>query len=256
MALDKDKVKAVFRELRACFKGHFKSANKGYLPGIESMPSALQPVLKPGVQHWRIVPDEKHRAERNEKMLEALPILVENRSEASKSRLSILRYGHFVLDQNWLTGNCGEMAAAACYLVMLRGAGTPWHVNVASPGDHMFCIVTDGMAPTRRMIFDFPSEPAEAWVIDAWANICCRVQDYDDVFAMQMQAWSVKGKCILVAKEDQETTIMVDPGDNSYLERFSFSGLSYVLVKGVLPKTLPRALRERKDAPAPGAAVK
>lgn len=256
MPVHEVKVKEVFRELRAYFKGQSKSSNKRYSPQIQSLPGAVQPELKRGVKHWRIVPDAAHRsmrAERSEKVEIMLNELRDRYMGADK-----LTIGYHVLDQADRIGNCSEMSAAACYLVVLRQAGTAWFVETDDPYDHAFCIVSSSDWTEKRTFLDLASDRSDAWVLDGWSNVCCPVRRYRNTLIVQLQKWSGQGKLIQFFDPETEKADFVDPASRSYLLNFHDSvELDYEKIdeKKARPPQLPLAIRERKEG-IPASAVK
>ena len=242
MPIDALKVLAVHAEVRSYFKGQPKSRNKGYHPlplAANSKPDAKKAVgFKPA--HWKIVPGPAQRIQRQldaeftDQHLDHLRLKLASQDLA--------QCGFTVLDQPMLIGNCSEMSMAAAYLVVLRKAGTAWVVTIDDPGDHMFCLVTNGQKPTTFCVNEFAMDFSGAWIIDPWANVCCEIREYGNEFIKQMASWKHQGKFVYNFIYQK-----VDPTSQQYLNDFLVGELEYALVTKVLPPGLPRAVRERKD---------
>ena len=87
-------------------------------------------------------------------------------------------------------GNCGEMAILARDILTRSGArATEWHASDA----HAFTVV-GGPPGIVKPTVDF-SEPAwaNAWIVDAWADIACPAPDYTRQLKATMTQWSQAG---------------------------------------------------------------
>ncbi len=267
MPVDKLKVVAVHEEVRACFKGQFKSGNKSYLPDFK--PSAALRVMahdaKAGQrgEHWKIVsamPSPEKRAIRNDKSDHAVVKINEFRKSAlDGAGLTVLSdpilSGFEVLNQKELVGNCSEMALAAAYVVALRRVGTAWVAYIMPPGNHAFCLVNGGEKPTWKNVKAMLAAPANAWVIDPWANICCMQHEYAARFADQMRIWAHHGKHVWM-RGAKGADKLGDPSAVAYLSDFESGPIMFVKACGEVLEKLPRALQKQRDAktkPLPGA---
>ena len=243
MPIDAQKVQAVHAEVRGYFKGQPKAGNKGYHPlpaeALNKHDAKKPAVFKPA--HWKIVPGHAQRAQRKLDIDFVDRNIGKLRGDLQSS--SVTENGFKVLDQPVLIGNCNEMAEAAAYLVVLRRAGTPWIVTVEDPGDHVFCMVTDGRTPKIASVNEFALDFSGAWVIDPWANVCCEVRAFAMEFSAQMASWKKQGKFVFDVKDAK-----IDPASQAYLGGFLNSQLEYTRIVDYLPPGLPRAVRERKNA--------
>ena len=256
MPIDKAKVQAVHDEVRACFKGQLKSSNKGYFETLDPAPPAWDDMKRPPGSHWKIVPDLAHRKVRNENRVSAVPVVSDRKKFLVRPGGTIMGFGFAILDQRELTGNCPEMTAAAAYIATYRKAGIAWWMAIQPPGDHAFCLINSGAQPTVKSVHALSFSGADAWVIDPWANVCCRVQEFEQQFIAQMHRWTRQGKFIVSYNRALNANILTGPSDPVYLDGFRYSELHVYKASAPIAATLPRAMRERKDAktkPLPGA---
>jgi len=90
-------------------------------------------------------------------------------------------------------GNCDHMAYVACFIINANG-GT---ASLWKTKGHVFTVsgVPKG---TSQSTIDF-SEPAfkDAWVVDPWADVICRANEYVTKFGDQMSNWKYENKMIL-----------------------------------------------------------
>lgn len=267
MSVDKVKVVAVHEEVRACFKGHPKSGNKSYQldfkPGLALHVRAHEAKAGQGGEHWKIVsaaPSREQREMRNQQSDRAVDKINAFRESTFLSigirvHIDPVLSGYKVLDQHELVGNCHEMAVAAAFVVALRNVGTPWVGHIKRPGNHVFCLVNGGEKPVWKNVKAFLTTPTDAWVIDPWANICCRQGEYVARFADQMRIWAHHGKHVWtpLAKGGDKLS---DPSSIDYLAAFEAGPLVFEKGCGKVTDQLPRALQKQRDAktkPLPGA---
>lgn len=267
MPIDKAKVVEVHEEIRACFKGHLKSSNKSY--ALDFKPGAPLQVkphdAKAGQrgEHWKIVsamPGPEKREFRNQQTELSSDILKKFRSPKfyciplPVHRDPVLR-GFEVLNQKDLIGNCYEMAVAAAYVVAQRKVGTPWIGRISRPGDHAFCLVNGGVTPRWKAVEWMRIAQADAWIIDPWANICCKQNEYPARFADQMRIWAHQGKQVWY-RDENDVGNPIDPSSPTYLSGFEEGPLRFEKGSGRISDKLPRALQKQRDAqadPLPGA---
>lgn len=253
MPFDKYKIMAVHEEVRSYFKAQPKSMNKVYVqPAFEP-----KPFLKPSPAgskvngaHWKIVPNDERKHQRNQSAAHVFPIIMQTREQFDFHTTSLAEYGHYVLNQPQRLGNCFEMASAAAYLTLLRDAGTPWEVSFDGEFDHSMLVVTDGRKPTVDKVRNCHRQSFDAWVIDPWANVCCRLQEYEHAFTAQMKVWSKMSKAVQVADSkvgDIYHLKSVNPSSPAYLEGIRNAELDFSRVSGPLPMGLPIAVKLRKE---------
>ena len=253
MPFDKYRIMAVHEEVRSYFKAQPKSMNKVYVQSA----FVSKPVLKPSPAgskvngaHWKIVPNDEKKHHRNQSAAHVFPILMQSRGQFDFHNTSLAEYGHYVLSQAQRLGNCYEMASAAAYLTLLRDAGTPWEVSFDGDFDHSLIVVTDGREPTVDKVGNCRLQSFEAWVIDPWANVCCRLQEYEQEFTVQMKQWSKMSKAVQVADSMVGGTYhlqSVNPSSPAYLDGIRNAELEYTKVTGPLPMGLPIAVKLRKE---------
>lgn len=261
MPLDKVKIVAVHEEVRACFKGQLKSGNKVYQldfkPGPPPRMNALEAKAGQAGAHWKIVsamPNMKKREFRNKASDTSDDHQDKFYKKIAERKLTLpLQVGYHVLNQKVRAGNCGEMAAAAAYVVALRKVGTPWIVDINLPGEHVLCLVNGGETPNWKNVRSFLTAPGDAWIIDPWANICCKQQEYAERFAEQMLIWSHHGKLVWYV-DPKGIERPVDPASPLYLHGFENGPLVFEKCEGTIARALPRALSKLAEAkPLPGA---
>lgn len=256
MPIDKAKVQVVHDEVRACFKGHLKSSNKGYFESPACTPPTRDDMKRPPGTHWKIVPGLLQRQVRNQNRVIAVPMVSDRKKFLIRPGGTIMGFGFAILNQQELTGNCPEMTAAAAYIATYRKAGTAWWMAIQPPGDHAFCLINSGAQPTAKSVHALSLSGADAWVIDPWANVCCRIQDFEQQFIAQMHAWTRKGKYIVYFNRALNANCVMSPSHPAYLDGFCYGALHVFKASAPLAATLPRAMRERKDMkakPLPGA---
>lgn len=229
MEINEAQIRQVHATVRAYFKGKTKSSNKIYY--MDDMPDLK---MTPAMQ--------KKVARRNENSMVAslkVPSLRESKAYAG---LDGSAYGYEVLNQQDVIGNCVEMAAAAAYLVMRERIGVAWFVGICDPGDHAFCLVDNGVAAHPKSIAGYRICSADSWVIDPWANVCCRMQDYDAVFSAQMRKWQAQGKRIIVVRKGKDYALVMNPAKPDYMEGFRKGATVYIKASDNVPQGVPRAL--------------
>lgn len=120
-------------------------------------------------------------------------------------------------------GNCTEMALLACYFAALEKIEYAVMCGFASEtSDHAFCVVGLNGNPPWKCITDMNSWSGEGvWVIDPWAKICCKPQEYQVRFFQKMKYWQEKGKQIGVGGSWLE-----DQCSQGYLESFNRTPLN------------------------------
>ena len=89
----------------------------------------------------------------------------------------------------------------------------------------MFCIVSDGQKPTATSVSELRADPTGAWVIDAWANVCCPSRHYQREFTEQMARWSRQGKFV-TGVSPFGPDVQVDTSSYEYL-----SGVTHATLK-------------------------
>lgn len=213
----------IHREIRAYFKGQFKSGNKGYpltRGGADLEPGSKTPAA-------RLARERKRAAGQGLLM------------ELQGSYTDILEQGVRVLNQSsrGRVGNCTEMAYAAAYLARCYGTGVPWIGCIGKPGDHVFCILGTATAPNFTRVQDMFLDYRGAWVIDPWANTCCLLRDYAQQFIQRMNKWTAEGKRIW----DYDKESWVTPSSPAYLNGFLSGPLRYRPV----PRLMHRAIAIR-----------
>ena len=231
MAINEALVRGVHATVRAYFKGKTKSSNKMYDTTFLDLKST------PGLQ--------EKVTRRNTNSMGASFQINRLRQDRKFNADDILPFGFDVLDQQDATGNCVEMAAAAAYLVRRENIGTAWFVAINPPGDHAFCLVDNGAEDHPETITGpkgYSVSSSDGWVIDPWANVCCKVRDYDAQFAAKMRQWSAQGKRVRVIRPSEVAISIIDPADPDFLGNFRVGPLVYMPFGDQLPQGVPRAL--------------
>ncbi len=234
MAINEALVREVHATVRAYFKGRKKSANKIYDTSAANFADLK---MTPAMQ--------KKIAWRNMNAAKAWDNIKPLRESKAFDTGDMLSYGFEVLDQLEVAGNCVEMAAAAAYLVVRDKIGTAWFVGANAPADHAFCLVDDGADQHPETIGGhkgYSVSSSDGWVIDPWANVCCKMRDYDAQFAAKMRQWSAQGKRVRVFRPSDLAVSILDPADPDYLGNFRVGPLTYIAVGDKLPQSVPRAL--------------
>lgn len=229
MAINEALIRAVHATVRAYFKGKTKSSNKIY-PVDDFTDLKMTPLMQ-----------EKIALRNKNAMMAGLKVgsLRESKAFAHRDYTS---FGYEVLDQQDVGGNCVEMAAAAAYLVMREHLGTAWFVGIRDPGDHAFCLVDNGVEAHPETVAGYVTCSADSWVIDPWANVCCRMRDYDKLFSKKMQKWQKQGKRIIVLRKHKDYALVMNPASYTYLDGFRNGKTAYAKVSANLPQGVPKAL--------------
>ncbi|RKS27630.1 hypothetical protein BJ917_0484 [Pseudomonas sp. WPR_5_2] len=115
-------------------------------------------------------------------------------------------------------GNCDQMAYVSAAIVLNNGGDASlWKM----PGAHAFTVVGIPMG-TYHSTHDF-SEPEyiNAWVVDAWADICCPASQYMEKLKDQMAKWSGEGRQIIATDwaATPPVTRWMDPMDKNWIEK-------------------------------------
>jgi hypothetical protein len=112
-------------------------------------------------------------------------------------------------------GNCSEMALLACYHAYQKDVTVGFRLGLRG-ADHMFCLVgPESKPPWPNILAMNKWQGDEAWIIDPWANICCRPQDFLGQYTKKMIYWSEKHKQIQAAGK------WVDQTSGGYLDNFA-----------------------------------
>ena len=231
MAINEALVRGVHAAVRAYFKGKTKSSNKVYNADVIDMKSS------PAMQEKVTL--------RNMNAMGALSLIKDLRRDRKFKSDDILPFGFDVLDQGNVVGNCTEMAAAAAYLVRRENMGTAWFVGINPPGDHAFCLVDNGVDHHPATIGGakgYSVCSADSWVIDPWANVCCKMRDYEATFSQKMREWSRQGKRVIIEREGDDYASAIDPAGNEWLSGFRKGPTHYVKSSDQLPQGIPKAL--------------
>ena len=231
MAINEALVRGVHATVRAYFKGKTKSSNKMYDEDYIDLKST--PSLKDKITR------------RNTNRENAGLLINQLRRDRKFGADDILPFGFAVLDQEDVAGNCVEMAAAAAYLVKRENIGTAWFAVIHQPGDHTFCLVDNGVEDRPETIGGargYRVCGGDSWVIDPWANVCCKMRDYDDAFYKKMQDWSKQGKRVIVASADEDLDISLNPVDYDWMDGFRRGPIEYIKTSDQLPQGIPKAL--------------
>ena len=231
MAINEALVRGVHATVRAYFKGKTKSSNKMYDTTFLDLKST------PGLQ--------EKVTRRNTNSMGASFQINRLRQDRKFNADDILPFGFDVLDQQDATGNCVEMAAAAAYLVRRENIGTAWFVAINPPGDHAFCLVDNGAEDHPETITGpkgYSVSSSDGWVIDPWANVCCKMRDYDAAFYKKMCEWSKQGKLIIVERADEDFATAMNPAEFDWLSGFQKGKIEYIKTSDQLPQGIPKAL--------------
>lgn len=98
-------------------------------------------------------------------------------------------------------GNCGEMSGSAAQIVKMSSPGTAVaQYRIGNQGAHAFALTG---APATRFVagqgnaVDLLNAPADAWVMDPWAEIVCPAREYPRLFKEKMHVWDLEGKLVM-----------------------------------------------------------
>lgn len=231
MAINEELVRGVHAVVRAHFKGKTKSSNKVYNADIMDLKSS--PAMQEKVTR------------RNTNAASAISRIQDLRRERKFTADDILPLGFEILDHRDVAGNCVEMAAAAAYLVRRENIGTAWFVGINPPGDHAFCLVDNGVDHQPETIGGakgYSVCSADSWVIDPWANVCCKMRGYEATFTQKMRDWSRQGKRVIIERADEDFATAIDPAGNEWLSGFRKGRIAYLKPSDQLPQGIPKAL--------------
>jgi hypothetical protein len=219
MAIDEKSIRAIHNYIRHLFKGRKKSSNK--LFDMDDMGGG-DVKLSTAMQARMTL--------RNVNALRASPVIQALRESKAFRNKDMYSYGSDVLEQEDVAGNCVEMAAAAAYLVAREDLGSAWYVSIKAPGDHAFCLVDSGVEYQPACIGGNNGYTirgaAACWIIDPWANVCCKMRDYDALFEAKMRKWSRERKRVRIIRSPDNVMIL-DPGGAQYLKGFREGPITY-----------------------------
>jgi hypothetical protein len=88
-------------------------------------------------------------------------------------------------------GNCGEMTEYAMKFLASSNGILARRVEFVDPGDHVFCLI--GRCDSSALTADMTKWPEHLWVVDPWANICCKAMHWPEVFRDTCVRWSSIG---------------------------------------------------------------
>jgi hypothetical protein len=191
-----EEAQAVFRAVRAFFKGDPKSTNKRYEPA-----------------------DSQKTADRNTLREFALE-LGANRITAMQAPLREYAAKIAAVGEGYRAGNCYEMSALACFYAARQGVQGVWLCAQDAPGDHVFCLLGPAERPGWRNVVGMNlGGEAGAWIVDPWAATCCQAPSYPNSFVEKMKAWAAEGKQVCFENR------WIRPNDDAYLAAFRTAGL-------------------------------
>jgi hypothetical protein len=198
---------ALLTAVRNLFKGGFKSANKAYLANESG--SMLPPVVS------------QKQADRISNLIDAVAVVNDWRAQKKQQKLSDFEYGKFIWEHGTLAGNCQEQACLAGYGASRPGFNFPnvYIAYIEDPGDHVFCLV-DYPNPSWSKIPEMLTNGESGWVVDPWANLCCRPASYVGRFQEKLKKWSGEGKRIFYDSKNNRFTGWTDALGKKYVSGF------------------------------------
>lgn len=90
-------------------------------------------------------------------------------------------------------GNCGEMSGIAAQIINKSG-GYARKYDVDKKGTHVFTLV--GIPPQGANDNINFTDYKGCWVVDPWAGIVCKAENYTQYFGKQMDKWAANNKMI------------------------------------------------------------
>jgi hypothetical protein len=148
------------------------------------------------------------------------------RDERKKSGLSDYQYGETIWKTGTKAGNCWEQACVAAWGAQFYGFTTSYTCMIDDPGDHVFCLV-DYKNPVWKTVSDMKTAGGEGWIIDPWANTCCRPGEYVERFQAKMQKWAAQGKRIWYDTKVNNFTGWTDALAYKYRDGFLNGPIAY-----------------------------
>jgi hypothetical protein len=111
--------------------------------------------------------------------------------------------------------NCDQLAQLTCDQLSERLQRGGYHVyRVAIPSFHAAVIATPAPLPSGRLPNDLSQLPKDCFVADAWANIVCRADEYQQKFRAQMHKWAAQNKRVRT-----NDGVWLSPADPKWVDR-------------------------------------
>jgi len=148
------------------------------------------------------------------------------RAERDKAGMSDVQFGEMIWTKGIKSGNCWEQACVAAWGAKHYGFTNSFTCTISDPGDHVFALV-DYKKPAWKTASDMKTAGGEGWIVDPWANTCCRPNEYVDRFTAKMQKWASEGKRIWYDSKANNFTGWTDALAYKYRNGFLTGPLSY-----------------------------
>lgn len=178
--VDSYTVKSIFEQTREFYQNGVKSNNKCYHGEESKMPPTSR------FFNWKLSKKQKLR---NETVRKTLSSFQATRNSYAKPGDSLLSVGTTLHSTGNNAGNCGEMACVALHIAIENN-----HVPV---NDVKYCQLDYANAEDGRSFnhtfIAIGTEEGE-WIVDPWANVCCKTDEYADQVTAKMKKWNKEGK--------------------------------------------------------------
>jgi hypothetical protein len=183
-----EQVRGTFTKTRDFYKGGAKSSNKGYV-----VPLSVG-----------LTPEQKHR---NDDMEWSAKLSTWRRDKIAGR--TIIEKGGILYNSNIKAGNCGEMAAVAMFIAVAHKLVPPTEVVHVTAFNSSHTKWKDGRGSLYASKLKFGHSwlrigpnGGEVWIVDPWANVCCRESEQKTDTRKSLTHWATENKRILVQWED------------------------------------------------------
>ena len=244
MPVAESRIREIHDFVLHCFRkpSNFKSGNKGY---PELIPEAMAgqsygprhlitrgPVPGHAVADAkdvkRFAPASPEKRKLREQARQTASVLIPK--FRAKCGDDFFQYGQLMVDNGAVAGNCTDMVAVASWYATNMDIGVCWVAVIEDPGDHVFCVITDGDPPRWDCVGQYRRDRSGDWVIDPWANVYCRLRDYERDFRLKMDKWTQRGKRIRYKSRVLRVDGWAVPNSLAYLNGFLMGDLLYFTV--------------------------
>jgi hypothetical protein len=179
MPITNGEAKDILERARGFYKHGAKSTNKVYISE-----GGAELTFKQS-ERWRKVGESLNRKEELGQILEL------------GRRLSWVDFGGMLLQRSEKTGNCPHMSAVTAYFANeYHGKEAMTMCVVQPPGNHVFLSVGVASPQWQNIASMKQDTSSKAMIIDCWANIACRAQDYPQKMTEKLLLWSGQRKYI------------------------------------------------------------
>ena len=164
----------VFKTARAFFKKGDKSVNKLYVKPPDDVDT-----------------DTPAKQRRRDMVFKHQGKLQEDRR--NRLGMSPSQKGDAMRDNKNTLGNCLEMSCVAVSIASERKIPS-WLATTDNTADHHFCVLSDKIPTWKNIDAMGKDQISDVWIVDVWANVWAKPQDYKQKLSEHFVAWTGKGK--------------------------------------------------------------